>query len=90
MASKTFCSLLGLLSLAMVVRAYDRPEPTKDFNDLDIDRSGHASHEEVDAHLDRQFQVRQRRQLRLATPDSLDYRRGSRGRAATCPCSQPV
>eukprot|EP01047_Picozoa_sp_COSAG01_P038059 COSAG01_NODE_3065_length_6646_cov_13.181610_4_plen_122_part_00 len=46
-----------LMAMLMVAQAYDRPEATKNFADIDTDESGHASHEEVDAHLDRQFKV---------------------------------
>jgi hypothetical protein len=54
-----------------VASAYDRPETTKDFTSLDLDESGHVDRAEVDAHLDRQFDVRAlcgHRSIRNATP----------------------
>ena len=50
--------LLLLLAACALAAAYDRPAASKDFKDLDTDESGHVSRDEIDGHLDRQFEVR--------------------------------
>ena len=53
--------LLRLLLLAAccgLAAAYDRPAASKEFRDLDTDESGHVGRDEIDGHLDRQFEVR--------------------------------
>ena len=49
--------LLVLAASVLSAAAYNRPESSKDFRDLDKDESGHVDRAEVDAHLDRQFDV---------------------------------
>ena len=70
--------MAGLMKIQMVAvlaamsvlgaSAYNRPEATKDFKKVDADESGHIDRAEVDAHLDRQFDVRARSVPRLARP----------------------
>ncbi len=50
--------LLLLLAACALAAAYDRPAASKEFKDLDTDESGHVSRDEIDGHLDRQFEVR--------------------------------
>eukprot|EP01043_Picozoa_sp_COSAG02_P016906 COSAG02_NODE_754_length_17578_cov_97.544825_11_plen_211_part_00 len=53
---------MAVLAAAVLgASAYNRPETTKDFKSLDVDESGHVDRAEVDAHLDRQFDVRAQR-----------------------------
>ncbi len=50
---------MAVLAAAVLgASAYNRPETTKDFKSLDLDESGHVDRAEVDAHLDKQFDVR--------------------------------
>ena len=66
MARRTI-QMVGVVLAAAVLgaSAYNRPEASKDFKDLDMDESGHVDRAEVDAHLDRQFDVSPRHHLRL-------------------------
>ena len=59
MARRTM-QMVGVVLAAAVLgaSAYNRPAASKDFKDLDMDESGHVDRAEVDAHLDRQFDVR--------------------------------
>ena len=50
-----FVLLCALLSVAS---AYNRPPSSKNFAEIDTDASGHATEEEVLAHIDSQFKVR--------------------------------
>jgi hypothetical protein len=49
--------MVALASSAMVAAAYNRPPLTDNFDDIDTDKSGHASDAEIGQHLDRQFAV---------------------------------
>jgi hypothetical protein len=53
----TSLSVLLALSTLAIASAYDRPAAVKDFGKIDVDSSGHATDEEVGAHLDRQYEA---------------------------------
>ena len=71
---------IALAAMALTASAYNRPESTKDFKDLDSDESGHVDRAEVDAHLDKQFDVR---------PPNPPPEKKSPSRSARPPAEQP-